>query len=143
MRCLYFSSANSGSMRFACEPTLSIRQTFVPVGIAVDVVPAGEVVAGGEGGREQHAVGPFDRHQVFADDKGGRAVVGQVVVELVQVGHRSDSCRERDCGTERLVFLLAGAIPVLEPVAARTAETEFAGRRPAAAVRAAAGSAQV
>ncbi len=28
----YLSVANSGSIRFACEPTLSIKQTFVPFG---------------------------------------------------------------------------------------------------------------
>src|SRR6516162_1072669 len=29
-RCLYFSSLKRGSMRFACEPTLSTRQTLEP-----------------------------------------------------------------------------------------------------------------
>jgi len=28
----YFSLAKIGSMRLACAPTLSIRQTFLPVG---------------------------------------------------------------------------------------------------------------
>jgi hypothetical protein len=62
------------------------------VRVGVDVVPSGESVAGGERGREQHAIRAFNRHEVFADDEGRRAVVVQEVVELVQIGHRSDSC---------------------------------------------------
>src|SRR5204863_4821494 len=64
------------------------KADVLTISVTVDVVSAGEVVARRECGGKQNAIGAFDGHQWFANDKGRWTVVGKVLVELRQFAHR-------------------------------------------------------
>ena len=98
--CLYYDLRNERRViRFGEHWLNAIRlraeavnqRDIFPIEITINVVATGKAIAGGKGGWKQNAVRPFNRDEVFADNKRGRAATSKVMVELSEfVVHSCD-----------------------------------------------------